>query len=141
MVGLIVGARVVGAGVGAGNGAGVGIPLGEELGCGASQQAAAQRKLNSTSRTCWLDARTYVQQAPMAAKEAQLESESTLSEHDGAWVGEDDGAPVGAPVVGDPVVGSEVIGAWVGSVVGWLVVGIVVGALVVGSEVVGASVT
>jgi len=39
----VVGASVAGAGVGAGVGIGVGIPLGEELGCGTSQQAAAQR--------------------------------------------------------------------------------------------------
>ena len=39
----VVGASVVGTGVGAGVGIRVGVPLGEELGCGASQQAAAQR--------------------------------------------------------------------------------------------------
>ena len=39
----VVGASVVGVGVGAGVGIRVGVPLGEELGCGASQQAAAQR--------------------------------------------------------------------------------------------------
>lgn len=114
----VVGARVVGARVGAGNGAGVGIPLGVLVGCGTSQQAAAQRMLNSMSRTCTLVNELYVQQAPSAAKLAQFESESRLSEHDGAWVGDVDGAEVGAPVVGDTVVGSAVVGARVGSVVG-----------------------
>lgn len=114
----VVGARVVGARVGAGNGAGVGIPLGVLVGCGASQQAAAQRMLNSMSRTCTLVNELYVQQAPSAAKLAQFESESRLSEHDGAWVGDVDGAEVGAPVVGDTVVGSVVVGARVGLVVG-----------------------
>ena len=83
----------------------------------------------------------YVQQAPRAANMAHCVSLSKLCEHDGAWVGDVDGAEVGAPVVGDTVVGSEVVGNWVGSVVGRPEVGSAVGSLVVGSEVVGASVT
>ena len=83
----------------------------------------------------------YIQQAPRLTYMAHCVSDSKLSEHDGAWVGDGDGPEVGAVVVGDTVVGSEVVGNWVGSVVGRPEVGIAVGSLVAGSEVVGASVT